>query len=468
MSVLNQSTETGEDIGLQLMSDNSTDLERAYSALNGKLAGYNEYWEYYRNQQSLVYSSERLAEIFGSDLATFHLNWCKVVVGSVFNRLRLRGWGTGDKGANALLDELWSALGMSIDADDVHEAALVCGEAFLIVWPDDEGNPAPYFNDPRLCHMFYDGENPRKKEFAAKWWVGGDGRRYMTLYYPDQLEYYVSKGKAEAVTSAQSFEPCEEPAAKNPTAEIPVFHFRRTTNMASELEPAKPVQDAIDKLLADMMVAAEYGAFAQRYVITNADISKLKNGPNQVWELPAGDGVGQSTSAGQFSQTDLGGFLDSIRELASSLATITDTPKHYLVSSGASASGEALHAMEAPLIAKLRRIMSRFGVTWREVAAFMLKLSRRPIPAAQIVPIWDDPRTVQPVTESQARQASVNAGIPLVTQLRREGWTDDELRQLDKDRAAESKAKANLAQAYLEQARLQFDQERDGDDENGE
>ena len=45
-----------------------------------------------------------------------------------------------------------------------------------------------------------------------------------------------------------------------------------------------PLQNAINKLVTDLMVAAEYGAFMQRWIISNADTSSLKNAPNEIWE----------------------------------------------------------------------------------------------------------------------------------------------------------------------------------------
>lgn len=55
-------------------------------------------------------------------------------------------------------------------------------------------------------------------------------------------------------------------------------------------------------------------------------------------------------------------------------------------------------------------------------------------------------------------QAGVNAGIPLVTMLRRVGWSVDDLEQMAQDKSEAQAESAQLAQAYLEQARRNFDQ----------
>ena len=71
-----------------------------------------------------------------------------------------------------------------------------------IAWPDEEsGQPEAYYNDSRNVHLFYEADQPRRKRFACKWWIGDDGHRLLTLYYPDRLEYYRS---TNAVTGHDS------------------------------------------------------------------------------------------------------------------------------------------------------------------------------------------------------------------------------------------------------------------------
>ena len=56
-------------------------------------------------------------------------------------------------------------------------------------------------------------------------------------------------------------------------------------------------------------------------------------------------------------------------------------------------------------------------------------------------------------TESEIMQAEVGIGLPVVTVLRNHGWTDAEIKQYEKDKAAEQMANAELAAAYMDQAR---------------
>jgi hypothetical protein len=185
----------------------------------------------------------------------------------------------------------------------------------------------------------------------------------------------------------------------------------------------------------------------------------LKNAPNELWFLPAGDGVGQQTNVGQFSAADLTNYGKQIEDRAKAIGIISRTPRHYFYGQGGDPSGEALIAMESPLNKKVERHIERFTATWQQVAVFMLALQGMQVDPISITPIFDVVQTVQPMTETQIREGNVRAGIPLTTTLRREGWTDAELEQIAEDRAAEQLAQADLARAYLGEARRQFDQD---------
>jgi hypothetical protein len=431
-----------------------------YRALSGKQTEYNKLWNYYDGDQPLTYTAERLQTLFRDVNARFTENWCAVVVDSVLDRLNLgRFQVTDNEAATDTLNALWLRTEMGLDSDDAHLASLVTGEAFVIVWLEDGTDLQVYYNDPRLCHVQYDPENPRIALWAAKWWQVADKSWRMTLYYPDHLEDYATKD--ERVSDYKEFRPMGEPEAPNPFGVIPVFHLRLNRRIIKgELNLSiLDLQDAVNKLLADMMVAAEFGAFQQRYVISQLDPGDLRNAPNELWLLPAGDGVGQTTTVGQFSATNLDNFGKQIDKLSTAIGIISRTPRHYFYAQGGDPSGEALIAMESPLNKKVQRHIERFTVTWQQVATFMLSLQGLQVDPMSVTPIFDPVQTVQPRTEADIREINVRSGIPLTTTLRREGWTDAELEQMQEDQAAEQLAQADLARAYLGEARRQFDQE---------
>lgn len=435
-----------------------SDLERAYKVLQAKTHDYNQLWAYYESAAPLVYTSERLREVFQNRESRFSENWAAVVIEAELERIHLKEFTVGtDKAAAGALNDLFADTELNLDALDVHKAALVTGEAYVIAWKDDESDEGgrvidsdieAYYHDPRMTHLFYDPEHPRRKLFAAKWWIGEDDeKRYINLYYPDRIEYYVSTQKASSISSARGLHE-RQPPEDNPFGIVPVFHFRTdrrkiTSRLLNVIEP----QDALNKLLADMMVAAEFGAFKQRWAITNSDTKALKNAPNEIWNIPAGDGTEQPTSVGEFSATELGNYLDAIDKLSAAIGIITRTPKHFFYAQGGDPSGEALIAMEAPLNAKAQRAIDCFKPTWQELGAFLLMLSGTQVAKRDIAATFNPPQTVQPRTEAEIVQIQAGSGIPLKTALRRQGWTDADFAQMEQDEQEAAAAAPNQPEA---------------------
>ena len=441
-----------------------TDVQKAVTALTAKKPRYDMLYRYADGLQPLVYSSEKLREIFSGLDARFTVNWCAIVINSVLDRMELRAVTVpNDDTTTQALADLREQSGLVDDEYSIHEDVCVTGEAFALVWPDEDGTIQAFHNDSRLCHAEYDGANPRQMRFAAKWWPEGDAVR-LNLYYPDHMEYYATNRafKTGETPDAKAFIPWgDEPVAVNQFGMIPVFHFRSSrrgpkSQLANVIEP----QDMINKLTADMMVAAEFGAFRQRYVISQAGIVNLQNNPNAIWDLVAADKDSQPTSVGEFSPTDLANYLGAINKFAQDIGVITSTPRHYFYSQGGDPSGEALIAMEAPLNRKVERLQATLEPTWRDLYSFMAYLSGLQVPSQSIYAAYEESETVQPKTTAEIRELSVRAGMPLATVLRDEGWDEEDLAQMDADKEAERVAQASYADAVLSQAQRQFDAEQ--------
>lgn len=425
------------------MAINNTDFINAFKAIKKKRPVLDLLYRYVNGGQPLRYSTERLEEAF-SDLRTrFEINWCSVIVNTSLDRLQLTGFDTDDQAANDALDTVFDQLHIDLEADKAHKGALSMESAYIIVWKTEQNEIEIYYNDPRNCHVFYESSNPHKRRYGAKWFRRDDDRHEITLYYPQKIEHYISKSTREEISNPNDFE--LESSETNTFGAIPVFELKTE----GEIDKVTTLQDAINKTFADMMVAAEYGAFVQRWVVSNSDPGDLKNGPNEIWWIPSGDGIGQASSVGQFTPTALSGYLDAMDKLANSMAIITRTPKHYLMTTGANISGEALLAMETPLTRKAEKHQRRFTAVWQDIGAFILRLLGKQTAPSDITVTWDRVESIQPFTEAQTNQILINTGIPLETILRRAGWTESEIQQLNDDRTAERTRSRTLAQETL-------------------
>lgn len=99
----------------------------------------------------------------------------------------------------------------------------------------------------------------------------------------------------------------------------------------SELATVIPVQDAVNKMITDLLVASEFNSFKMRYLLVDAKSEafdrliaelKTKTAALQRYLVVAG---GQQVGA--FPETTLEGFVSAITLLTQHVAT--QTPPHY-------------------------------------------------------------------------------------------------------------------------------------------
>lgn len=470
----------------------SEDLIRAYKVITDKKIPYDLLYQYYRGDHPLRYSTERLRKAFDKIGTFFAQNWIAVVVDTVLDRINLNGfdYDTGEKKSDKedpdvettktpqqeFLEDMWDDFNMELLADDVHEAASVTGEGYIIAWKEetteDLGNGTAedksvidvFYNDPRMCHVFYDPYRPTDKRYAAKLWVDSEGYPCMILYYPDRLEHYKSISKIKtgqlSLGNASSFRPDpeygEDGVEPNEYGIIPVFHFKagRTSGKREIGKSEISLQDAINKLFADMMVSSEFTTWTQRVIISQADPGDLKNTAGSNWWIPAGDGKGEGSKVLELGAKSLDNYLEAMDKLSQALAIISRTPKHYLMLVGAAPSGDALLAMEAPLVKKVQKRISSYEVEWKNLVMFLFMLNGfEDEDPNNIVPIWSPVETSQPLAIAQTIKTEGEAGIPLETSLRRQGWGSDEIEQMRKDKSVQEKRTSSLAQQELNRMR---------------
>jgi hypothetical protein len=411
--------------------------------------------------------------VFSKLDARWNENWAAVVVDSLTDRIQLTGFHYVGEDApkdpqapphpvQLALDAWWDAQDVAGDSEEITQAVAVTSEAFCIAERDDEGNVRTIANAPHLCAVCYCEHDPKTPEFAAKWW-DDEGHARLTLYYADHLEHYVAAKKRADLTSADNFTPDPElPEEVNTYGDLPLFHFRKNRRGSCRLTNVIPLNNALNKLFADMMVAAEFGAFKQRAIISAADVTEaaksMRTGASEVAMIPGNsEAEGQDTELHEFSETPLANYITALDHIASRIAILTHTPKHYLLQTG-DVSGEALIAMEAPLVKDAASYMRRLSVTWKQCAAFVMRLSGLDVSADDIECVWEEEATIQPYTESLIIQALAKSGLPLATIMRMvKGWSDSEVAEMLADADADEARSASMGQVAMAEARRKFD-----------
>jgi hypothetical protein len=400
------------------------------------------YERYYDGHHPLKFATSKFQETFGQLFAAFSDNWCQVVVDASVERLKVQGFRfgadqdyVGDQDAWAI----WQANQLDTDSGLAHLEAGKSGLAYLIV---DAGDP-PRITVESPCEVFVaTAPGDRRQRVAAlKRWVDYDGKMHATVYLPAGSYRFVSRdavrvGQGEAPT----WLPDSPEYVPNPFGRtIPVIPMANKPRMmrtgTSDLATAIALQDAIDKLSTDMMVAAEYAAFRQRWA-TGIEIpidpltgNKMEGGRflshvGRIWAVED-----QNAKFGEFDVTDLRNYVAGIEMFIQHLAAQTRTPPHYLTAGlGQWPSGDSLKASESGLVAKVVEKQAHFGEAWEEgmrLAFVALGDARGSQDDAEV--IWKDAeyRSTGELVDSLVKMRTL--GVPLQAIWERYGASPQEI-----------------------------------------
>lgn len=428
-------------------------VQWALEIINEAAQDYIRYEDYYIGDHKLEFATDRWKDVFGNEFEEFSDNWCQVVVDSPVQRLEIDGWDVDGKpkGDVNIAEDIWDDNNLQVEADDLHTQAFVKGDAYLIVWknPDDPDNKIDiFYNDAVDVAVVYDGANRRRIARGAKRFQDTDGQWHLVLYYPDRIEKWISP-RNQAVNqealwhSMNDFSDVPQgwqldgPQILNPYGIVPIFHFKNRasgrTHGVSELKPVIPVQNAVNKLLMDLMVGSEFGSFRQKWM-AGAGHPKdgWKSGASRIWAT-----TDANAKFGEFGQIDLEPLVKAIDLVVGHVAKITQTPLHYLRSSGDMPSGEAMKTSESGLVKKCLARQKTWGATWSAAMTFAVRLMTGEEPKQKLIPIWQSPETRHDLEQAQTAQLKSVLGIPL-RQLWSEhfGYSEEQVKEFEKENRA--------------------------------
>ena len=455
-------------------------IEEAIDSFRVNATRYAKSERYYGGNHDLAFATDKFRNAFGSLFREFALNLCPAVCEAVRDKLRVVGFGVDNAGTQAAslrvseeqaagvrsdINRIWNANRMRIRSGEVHKEALICGDAYMIVWPDAAGNAVMYPNRAANVTVTYDDEHPGKISRAAKYWRGADKRVRLNLFYPDRIEKYVSKEASEAsLVNAAEFVPVGTQAASlrvsnnrevrdrsdsqagslrsgvvpNPYGIVPAFHFANNAGIGafgrSELDAAIPIQDGLNKSMLDMLVAMEYSAFRQRWA-AGIEI-EIDNDGKVVPPFTAGIDhlwISQNADAtfGDFATANLEQFLKVKDSFRGDIASVTGTPLHYFMQSQTrnTASGEALRKAETRFIAKVRDRQESFGQIWADAMQFALTIEGKGS-GVQLITDWEDPAPMSDKEFLENILLKKQIGLPVEQALIEAGYGEADVKTM--------------------------------------
>ena len=352
------------------------------------------YEDYYDGNHKLAFATAKFREAFGGMFKSFSDNWCELVVDAPVERLAIEGFRFGkDKPADEDAWEIWQANGLDGESVMAHTEAVKNGRCYILVAPPEGDSKYPRITVEHPSQMIVEhAAGDRRKRLAAlKKWVDSDGFAYATVYLPDQIAKFRSKKpvKKGSGSKVEWLPRPDDEGGSHDLGVVPVIPLYNNPTMVgggrSDLLPAIPLQDAIDKEIADMLVASEFAAFPQR-VLMGVEVPTDENGkPLASTELKAAISrfwafENENAKVAEFTAADLGNYVKAVTVLLQHLAAQTRTPPHYLLGQIVNASGDALKAAETGLVAKVKRKQIDFSDPWEEAMRIALGLfgKRRP------------------------------------------------------------------------------------------
>ncbi len=442
------------------------DVTHALRELTARRVDYDLPRHYYEGRHRLLFATDRFRNVFGDLFRAFADNFCAPIIDTLNDRLEITGFTDTQGGdANTAAQGIWDANRLDTQTAHLHQEALVEGDAYLIVWPNQQGVPILHLNRATRCLTVYDDDTPWQVEYAIKVWPLRDKRVRVNMYYPDRIERYITrpgtKGFPRDPRALQDFTEDNEPAEiPHSWGVVPVFHFANKARIGargrSELVDAIPLNDAVNKSLADMLVGSEFVALPQRWATGVAEetdpVTGRKLPPFQpgVERMLTTENTG--ASFGQFDPTDFKGPIDLMRAFVTHLAAVTGTPAHaFYVDQGDWPSGEALKTAEARLVARATARTRAWGPVWADAMGLAVRmLQGAGAPEGGLVTQWAPVATRMEREELENAEARWRLGVSRRRILLELGYKDNEVDEMLEERAAEARDAAVAARAAFD------------------
>lgn len=379
-------------------------IQQALKDIAERSPNYRKFTNYYKGEHPLNFATDKFRNAFGCLFQEFADNLCPAVADALCDKLAVTNFAVeeGDEAAIAEAWKIWKQNRMDKRAGEVHLEAVKTGDAYVIVWQNERGEPVIYPNKAALCTVRYDRENPGAVLWGAKLWQDESKKYCLNLYFPDRIEKYITASTIETgfPITENLFQirevPNESFPLKNPYGVVPVFHFANNAGVgefgSSELRDAVPIQNALNKSICDMMVGGEFVALPQRWA-TGLEIEFDENDRPKVPFTPGVERIWTSdnneTKFGQFDAASLEQFLKVQDSFRVEIARVTGTPLHYFsLQTGNVPSGEALKTLEKRFSAKVTDRQTAFGNVWENVVALCLKIKNQS--SAMLSCQWQD------------------------------------------------------------------------------
>lgn len=415
--------------------------------------------KYLEGEQPLKYMAKAMEDEIGDRVHQLIINILRYGAEAYENRLDVKGFRyRGASSSDEELWRIWQANDLDEQSQQGHLDSIALERTYAIVGSGDEDDADPIVTVESPFQVFAE-RDPRTRRVSAaiKRWAEGEGNDQVqrsTLYLPDSTESFAFFRNAWWSTG---------PADVHEMGRVPVVPLVNNPRILrpdgrSEFSDIIQIADALNKMATDMMISGEYHAMPRRWAtaLTADDFVDKDGNPIGVWSRDAGRlwaTESKETKFGQFNETDLKVFHESMKLLIQIGSQLLALPPHYMSFVGDNpTSADAIRSSETQLVKRVERKQTYLGGSWEEVQRLVLRIKTGQWdPAAMSLETqWRNPATPTVAQEADAIVKKVQAGIVPIEQAREDlGYTQEQRdRMLEMDARAKSNPDiANLTRA---------------------
>jgi hypothetical protein len=443
-------------------------LRRLHGVIQLRRPGFDRLQRYYDGDFDLKYADERLRQTFGNVFHAdrFGVNWSRLVVGAVEERLQVDGFrvGKGVEAADPRAWDLWQAANLDETSSMAHLEALINGVAYVTVWPGEDARwPDITIEHPAQAYVEVDPKTPQKRLAGLRLYVDSWGYLRGELFLPDAVYLYRSANTRQGTWDAARIGWAVDTALTddgqmaNPWGVVPMVPLSNVPQLLvtasaattaasaitrrSELWPVMPIQDAINSALFNALLVANAQGYRQRWVTgleleVDAQTGKAKE--------PFKGGIDRlfvsedaATKFGEFTATDVTPLIGLLDQLVHSLGSVAQVPPHYLSAHADRLSGESIKAAETGLLSRVRRKQVGFGGTWEEVMRLAgLMTDNTALAEAHAAEVlWANPETRSEAQVADAALKMAQVGVPWRQVMEHLGYSPQAIALMEADRA---------------------------------
>ncbi len=408
-------------------------VQKLDTKLEAQKRATDKFERYFDGEQPLpvALSTKEYRKEFSAMLTAVRDNWMPLVVDAVAERLNPEGFRMpDDPAADKDASTIWQRNFLDADSKLAHQTALTTGTCPVMIWAGGDELAEITVEHPSQVYVAYESGSRRRRIAALKCWRDEwTDEKFFNLYLPTGIHKF-REGKNSVLLDRADM-------VANPLGVVPIVELRnrlrlRDSATRSELMEVISTQDQIDKTLVDMLVAAEFAAFRQRWA-TGVELPVDENGKpiegfesavQRLWTVGS-----EGARFGDFNPTDLGQYVNVIESRVLSIARRTRTPPHYMLgSAGQFPSGESIKAAETGLVAKVRDRFVTFGESWEEVMrlAFQVEGNAK-AEAFGAETIWADPESRTESEHVDAVMKKKTLGVPTLQLWEDLGYTIEQI-----------------------------------------